>query len=750
MSVFDELNKDIEEGINGKANFIPIGLPKLGKYANLRKNILTLVFSSSGAGKCFAPGTKVIMFDGSLKNVEDIKIGDLVMGIDSLPKTVMHVHSGNDEMYEIFQNKGESYIVNKEHILCLRKRRKKIDEYKEIAVKDFIKQPKYKQNQWKGYKLGVEFKEKKLTLDPYFLGLWLGDGTAGKPQITSNDKEIVEYLHYFANNNNLFIKTDGKYSYSFSPKKQLERVLKNGNKEIYSSVNDAAKKLNSFNWSISHTVGKKNRTSNNSKWNWIIKENYLFSFLKKNNLIKNKHIPKNYLINSRINRLKLLAGLIDSDGHFHKDKNGYEITQKNKELSYQIAFLCRSLGFYCSVKEKIAVLKRKNKEDYKCLVYRLHIYGETLGEIPCLLPRKKARNTIDKIINPLSTGINVTLLGIGEYYGFTLKESKLFFLEDFTVVHNSSFADTMILNACKDYLDSSVGKIKPDFQLFSMERAPKIRVAKWVSALIFLNEGIEIQLPKIMGWWDEKLSKTEHSLILKQKDYIDAITNDLVTIHGGAKTPNEIYKIMKDHYENNGEYDETVIKGKTTKLYIPNNTNVLTSIIVDHGNLTKTTKDLPSKKQAIDKLVEMIQGFRDLEGSNILWVSQINRGLANVTRKADEEMEPVLEDIKESGDIGDACDVAIGLFDPYKFKQSSKTGYSPSDFIDKKNGNNYFRSAHICKSSYGADNVKIPLAFLGFCGMFKEMDRRLDLSQKEYSELVENVLSKKYFFNESD
>ena len=43
-SIFDELNKEIQNGIDGNNQSIPIGLPKLGKYANIRKRILTLLF----------------------------------------------------------------------------------------------------------------------------------------------------------------------------------------------------------------------------------------------------------------------------------------------------------------------------------------------------------------------------------------------------------------------------------------------------------------------------------------------------------------------------------------------------------------------------------------------------------------------------------------------------------------------------------------------------------------------------------
>jgi intein/homing endonuclease len=80
-------------------------------------------------------------------------------------------------------------------------------------------------------------------------------------------------------------------------------------------------------------------------------KNKLLNYLKYHNLINNKHIPEIYKCNSRENRLKLLAGLIDSDGSYDKVNNSLEITQKNKKLADDILFLVRSLGFRGTMKE---------------------------------------------------------------------------------------------------------------------------------------------------------------------------------------------------------------------------------------------------------------------------------------------------------------------------------------------------------------------------------------------------------------
>lgn len=50
---------------------------------------------------CHAKGTKILMYDGSMKNVEDIKVGDCLVGDDGKKRTVLELHRGIDKLYEI-------------------------------------------------------------------------------------------------------------------------------------------------------------------------------------------------------------------------------------------------------------------------------------------------------------------------------------------------------------------------------------------------------------------------------------------------------------------------------------------------------------------------------------------------------------------------------------------------------------------------------------------------------------------------
>ena len=306
----------------------------------------------------------------------------------------------------------------------------------------------------------------------------------------------------------------------------------------------------------------------------------------------------------------------------------------------------------------------------------------------------------------------------------------------------SGMADDMILNAC-DWCNANRDKgRKIKFLLFSMERAKHYRIAKWVSRKVFIDHGVVIPIPRLLGWWNEKISLKEYELVEMYRDYIEMLLDEYVDIYEGPRSGPDIYRICKGFFKEHGNYEDL---NEFKKIYIPNNPNLIVSPVLDHGNLTKRTKEYPTKKHAADMTCEVMQGLRDLEGASPLWIAQVGRAVSNPLRLKDGEAELTLDDVKETGDMGDACDIALSLFDPIKYRQGSKTGYNPTDFLDKQDGSSYFRSIQICKSSYGQDNLRIPLGFNGFCGQFKELPRRDTMDDIQYRELAESVKNRSFF-----
>ena len=421
------------------------------------------LYGEKGVGKCLGFNTPILMYDGSIKMVQDIKNGDVLMGDDSTPRNVLSLARGKEEMFEISHTlHNESYIVNKSHILTLkmsdnkklidRKNRnsfvvkwfdskeiklkskhfnynksKKQDVYTiakiffenitedkvvDIPLTDYLTSKKQIRSHLQGFKVGVEFPEQELDFDPYIIGLWLGDGTSSGSAITNQDSTILYYL----------VNTLPKYKLHLTKLKDT------------------------YGYGIAGT-GK-------------VGENIFLNTLKNLNLIKNKHIPSVYKINSRENRLKLLAGIIDSDGSLFHSKSGYDIIQKNPQLTKDIVYLARSLGFQCKPKmcKKGCYYKGEYKEgEYKEGEYtRMSIYGNGLEEIPVLCPRKKA-NSRRQIKDPLVTAIDITPKGVGDYYGFVIDGNHRFMLGNFIVTHNTAFVKSISEALGRPYRTISLG-----------------------------------------------------------------------------------------------------------------------------------------------------------------------------------------------------------------------------------------------------------------------------------------------------
>jgi len=423
-------------------DFDKISLKKF-KIKDIVPNATILLLGRRRSGKCLGKGTEILMYDGSIKKVEDIKLGDLVMGDDSTARRVLGTNSGIDTLYKITNKKGESYIVNNEHILTLKYTAKKNlrddltrnryiiswfdkksltytskifsynhdinkeesyieaksffdkiidDRIIDLPIKKYLSLSKKYKDNLHGYQVPVDFKGNDLELDPYMIGYWLGDGNQNEGVITTQDSTV---LSYFAKN---------------LPKYKCYLSYRKSNKYSYGINGEKVKGLKNNN-------------------------NYFLNVLRKYNLTYNKHIPHNYKCNSRENRLKLLAGFIDSDGSY--DKGCFEITQslKHENLINDLIFVARSLGFSC--------YKRKKKTSWthngikkKGYAWRIHISGEGIENIPTLIPRKMANpRQLNKDV--LSSSIEVQELGPDEYYGFELDGNHRFVLGNFIVTHNS-------------------------------------------------------------------------------------------------------------------------------------------------------------------------------------------------------------------------------------------------------------------------------------------------------------------------
>jgi RecA/RadA recombinase len=380
---------------------------------------ITILAGNVSSSKCLGKDTPVMMSDGTIKSVQDISIGDLLMGDDKTPRKVLKLHTGEDKLYRVRQSYGDDYIVNAAHILSVKKTQASKAKPKskgnkiDINIEDYINSTDWFKYNYRGYKESIELPEVDLPIDPYYIGLWLGDGDKHQPRIFTSklDTQILEYLYEFAASWDLLVST---YK---DPRNEngMHCNLSTGSRENI----------------------------------WHGTKNKLLLKMQELNLIKNKHVPDIYKRNSPANLLKLLAGMIDSDGWKDKAKNQLFISNKNLSIIQDMQYIGRSLGFKC-----VIYSDNINGEIY----YKLNICGPGIENIPCLLPRKKA----DPVSSPkqyLASLLTIEEVGFGEYFGFEIDGNHRFLLGDFTVTHNTTQSFQIVAAAQKLFKSEGLNKM---------------------------------------------------------------------------------------------------------------------------------------------------------------------------------------------------------------------------------------------------------------------------------------------------
>jgi replicative DNA helicase len=586
-SLMGKAIKELEEKKNQKDGLtgVPSGFAALDRVTSgWQPSDLVIIAARPGMGKCLGKGTKVLMFDGSLRNVEDVQAGELLMGDDSTPRRVLSIARGRERMYWVRQNKAEDYRVNESHILSLKRSRTegphRNGDVLNITVKEWLaKSEKFRSN-YKGYKVPVKFAAQNLGIDPYFLGVWLGDGSTANCRITAQDEEIISYLHEYAETLDMQV-----------------------------TVGVAENRCNSYGITRGRQGGSLAQYS-------------LQDELRHLGVLGDKHIPQSYLINSTENRLRLLAGLIDSDGYLDVVSNGYEITQKNKRLAQQIKFLCDSLGFRTSLKKKRAVI---TSIGYESEVYRVRIYGD-VNCIPVRVERKKANPWKSKV-DWRMTGVSVELDQEDDYYGFEIDGNRLFLLQDMTVTHNTAFVVSAMRNAAVDH--------KKPVAIFSLEMSS----IQLVNRLISAEAELDSEKIKKGNLADYEWAQLNHkiSALSSAPIYIDdtpALSiRELRTKCRRLKAHHDIQMIIIDYLQ--------LMTGNT-----------------DGG------KGAGNREQEIASISRALKGIAKELNVPVLALSQLSRSVE--TRGGDKK--PQLSDLRESGSIEQDADMVVFLYRPEYYK----------------------------------------------------------------------------------
>lgn len=345
------------------------------------------------------------------------------------------------------------------------------------------------------------------------------------------------------------------------------------------------------------------------------------------------------------------------------------------------------------------------------------------------------KKEVEAGINGRNGGIPMGFERLNRYIG--IRKSIYTLVGGLTGSGKTSLVDDAYVLNPYDWCISDKNKTKTKLKIIyrSMERNKTYKLAKWIGRKIFIDQGITIPVPKLLGW-NGKLTKDEHDLFLIYGEYIEGM-KEIITIIDGPENPIGIAKNIREHALKNGKVEQL---DEYNKIYIPNDPNEITIIVLDHIGLLKTTKDHSTKKQTIDKMSDELRYARDFYGYTPVVISQFNRDISNPIRIKNGDVEPQLEDFAETSQTQNDADIVLGLFDPIRYKVEDPSGYDLQKLKDES-GAKYFRSLRVIKNSYGSDDLRIGLGFYGELGIFKELPRRKEMQESDY----ESIINKTFF-----
>jgi hypothetical protein len=387
----------------------------------LLKNKKYILADDMGLGKCEPKNNRIFTPFGR-KNIGDIKVGDKVIGSDGKPHNVIGVFpQGVKETYRITFNDGFSILTGDEHLWSVLSpnygkntkngRRKKslvlstkqmyeggkikvkgidYNKDKEYEIETYYKSPN-SNNKWQiPIVEPIQFERNdNLPINPYFLGLILGDGHINKSScvFTVHCDDYDELFDSFGLNENKKIKNQRK-----------------GNKLIGRGVLNGLK----LNETRSH----------------------------------NKFIPEIYKYSSVENRLSILQGLMDTDGHCMFNGGGKflgtEFSTISKQLCDDVVEIVQTLGGIARVKTRIPTYTYNGEKKKGKLSYRVNIKLPK-GMNPFKLKRK-ANKYIEPKKYPTGRYIkNIEKVGFEDSVCISVDSpDKLYVTEHCIVTHNTT------------------------------------------------------------------------------------------------------------------------------------------------------------------------------------------------------------------------------------------------------------------------------------------------------------------------
>lgn len=398
----------------------------MGKFG--RKNEVDLnplhyniaLLGESGIGK-EQPISEPVLTENGWLPMGEIQIGMKVFGEDGSLHTVTGVFpQGVKDVYEVKFRDGTSTRCGLEHLwtVTTKKQRENMRKHNDIRyktltlseiMKDYRKKHQHEDLMLYKYCVPINkpihfnlFNDNSLPLDPYILGLLIGDGgfTSSVVTFTNGEDEIFQQLESWCKKNDLML-----HIREYENHKQANIIRNNASENNHNPLKTCLK-----------TLGLDGCGS------------------------REKFIPEQYKYASIESRAQLLSGIINTDGHVHDEH--ILVTTYSRTLANDVAELARGLGFVACFKTYDRTNEDSTPKYENEIEYRISIISDDYSLLSLSL--KHNLRLKPKHISYVKSIVDINLVGQEECQCIMIDNpNHLYITKDYIVTHNTTIAKQM-------------------------------------------------------------------------------------------------------------------------------------------------------------------------------------------------------------------------------------------------------------------------------------------------------------------
>lgn len=568
----------------GKIKGLETGLPDFDNLLDggMQRGNLVVIGARPSMGKAQPLHSKILTTKG-WSCMGDMEVGCELASIDGENSIVTGVFSqGNKQVFLVTFTDGRKTECCDEHLWKVNHR--KWNEPKILStgqLRNLLAIPSMSGRLWIDAPSGNFGVQSELPVDPWLFGALLGDGDLTQKTIrfSSQDEQILDLVRNALPPPVILVHAGG------------------------------------CDWRLSGEV------QHDHLGLWEEDSNPLTKAVRKLGLMgcksETKFIPECYLLADRVARLGVLRGLMDTDGWVEKH-GSVLLSSASMQLAKDVQYLARSLGYWCSMREKPTSYK-KNGESHSCqTAYVLTISGNGIEEI-FLFDRKRDRCK-DRVRGKSVVFSSITPSGVMPCQCISVShKSSLYITDDFVVTHNTALGMTIGLHMARSY---AVG-------LLSMEM-PHNDVRDRQAAILSSASISSIKRPSNGLDYDRIVEGVERS------------------------------KHLRFFVSDKSGQTIAQVRSKARMLHRKHALDVL---IVDYIGLMPGTDPKQNRAYQIEEITHGLKALAKDLSIVVVALAQVNRGSAERT-----DTTPGLHDLRDSGAIEQDADVVAFVHRPIQLK----------------------------------------------------------------------------------